>query len=98
VPWPAQLRDDVAGLVDDIGVVAEAALHDVGAEAAVEQVVAAVAGEGVGSALPVPLICGCRSGSRFSTSFSRSWLNRALTMSVPPPAASVTMSRPLSMK
>ena len=43
-----ELVDGVAGIVDDIGVVAEAAAHEVGAEAAVEDIVADVAGEGVG--------------------------------------------------
>ena len=38
-------RDDVADVVDDIGVVAEAADHAVGAGAAVERVVAGAAGE-----------------------------------------------------
>ena len=44
------LRHHVADIVDDVGVVAEAADHRVGADAAVEPVVAAVAGERVGAA------------------------------------------------
>src|SRR5262249_37783347 len=42
------LRDHVAGIVDHIGVVAGAPLHDVGAGPAIERVVAGVAGEKVG--------------------------------------------------
>jgi hypothetical protein len=45
------LRHHVADVVDDIGVVAEAADHGVGAGAAVEDVVAAVAGDRVGEAV-----------------------------------------------
>ncbi|CAF0856079.1 unnamed protein product [Rotaria sp. Silwood1] len=47
----ARLDDLVAGVVDDVGVVAQAAGHDVGARAAVQHVVAAVAGELVGLAV-----------------------------------------------
>ena len=42
------LGHHVAGVVDDVGVVAGAADHGVGAGAAVERVVAGVAGDGVG--------------------------------------------------
>src|SRR5262249_20413709 len=42
------LVDHVAGIVDHVGVVAGAALHHVGAAAAVERIVAGVAGEEVG--------------------------------------------------
>ena len=46
-----RLRDHVAGVIDHVGVVAEAADHGVGADAAVEHVVAAVAGDDVGVAI-----------------------------------------------
>ena len=42
-----ELEDHVAGVVDDILVVAVAALHDVGAEAAIDMVVERRAGDGV---------------------------------------------------
>ena len=45
VPSIGGFRHHVAGIVDDIGVVAGAADHRVGAGAAVEPVVGAVAGE-----------------------------------------------------
>ena len=48
VPALSASVDHVAGVVDDIGVVAGAADHGVGAGAAVERVVAAVAGDDVG--------------------------------------------------
>ena len=44
-----QLGDSVGDIVDDIDVIAKAALHDVGAEPAVETVGGVVAGEGVGA-------------------------------------------------
>ena len=47
MPSPASLDDDVAGRIDHVGVVAGAAGHGVGAGAAVEDVVAAIAGEHV---------------------------------------------------
>ena len=47
VPPSGRLGDDVAGVVDDVGVVAGAAGHRVGARTAVEGVVAAKAGERV---------------------------------------------------
>ena len=43
-----ELVDGVADIVDDIGVVAEAAAQEVGAEAAVEDIVVDIAGEDVG--------------------------------------------------
>ena len=43
------LDHHVADIVDHVGVVAEPARHGVGTGAAVEDVVAAIAGEGVGS-------------------------------------------------
>ena len=46
-----EFRRHVAGIVDDVGVVAGAAHHGVGAGAAIEGVVAAVAGEDVGVAV-----------------------------------------------
>ena len=61
------LDHHVAGIVDDIGVVAGAAAHGVGAGAAVERVVAGVAGDHVGEALPVPLSRRCPCSIRFST-------------------------------
>src|SRR5262249_22764268 len=45
------LDDDVAGVVDDVGVVAGTALHHIGAGTAIERVVAGVPGEEVGSAV-----------------------------------------------
>ena len=51
-----QLGHDVAGIVDDVGVVAERRPHGVGADAAVEDVGGIVADQDVGEALPVPLI------------------------------------------
>ena len=61
----ASLDDDVAGIVDDIGVVAEPALHGVGAGAAVEDGWRrALPMSMLARPLPVPLIAaGCRSGS-----------------------------------
>ena len=47
MPWAAPLEHHVADIVDDIDVVAGAAGHGVGADAAVEEVVAAVAVKGV---------------------------------------------------
>ena len=41
----------VAGIVDDIGVVADAAAHGVGADAAVEDIGAVIAGKDVGKAV-----------------------------------------------
>ena len=46
-PSPKRLHRHVPGVVDDVGVVAQAAGQHVGAQAAVEQVVATVAGEAV---------------------------------------------------
>ena len=43
-----EFRRQVAGIVDDVGIVADAAHHGVGAGATIEGVVAAVAGEDVG--------------------------------------------------
>ena len=65
--FACSLGHDVAGVVDDVGVVARAADHRVGAAAAVERVVAGVAGERVGERVagavdvPVPV------STRFST-------------------------------
>ena len=49
------LIDDVAGIVDDIDVVASAAAHGVGASAAIQHVDAGIAGEHV-----VKARCRCR--------------------------------------
>ena len=46
-----RLRHHVAGVVDDIGVVADAADQEVGAQAAIERVVASAAGEHVDAAV-----------------------------------------------
>nr|GFD56765.1 hypothetical protein [Tanacetum cinerariifolium] len=43
----AGFDDGVAGVVDDVGVVAQTTLHAVGTQAAVEDVVAVVAGQGI---------------------------------------------------
>ena len=45
------LDDDIAGIVDPIGVVARAADHPVGIAAAIEDIVAGVAGQDVGQAI-----------------------------------------------
>ena len=60
----AQFRDHVAGIVDDIGVVAGAADHRVGAGAAVQKVIAAIAGQRVVAAETVQLVVEARSGQR----------------------------------
>ena len=61
------LGDHVAGVVDDVGVVAGAAAHRVGAGAAVEHVAAALPVSTLASALPVPLIAAVPVSVRFST-------------------------------
>ena len=58
VPSFGVLDHEVAGIVDEVEVVAGAARHRVGAGAAVEQVVAAVAGERVGVGVAVALQVG----------------------------------------
>ena len=52
------LEHRIVGIVDEVGVVACAAHHDVGAAVAVEEVVAGVAVEGVGEAVAVALQIG----------------------------------------
>ena len=60
--------DLVARIVDDIGVVAEAAVHGVGADAAVEHVGADIAGEDVGTAVAGAVDVAEPARVRFSTS------------------------------
>ena len=57
----------VAGIVDDVGVVAGAALHHVRAGAAVEHIGGLVADNTLASALPVPSIASRPVSVRFST-------------------------------
>jgi hypothetical protein len=49
------LDHGIAGAVDEIGVVAHAAAHDVGAGSAVEQIVPAVTGQRIGECVAVAL-------------------------------------------
>ena len=56
VPSPALSVDDVAGIVDDVGVVAGAAGHGVGAGPPSRTLLPRIAGEVLASALPVPLM------------------------------------------
>jgi hypothetical protein len=58
LPLAGVLGRRVAGIVDEIDVVAGAAEHGVGAGAAVEQIVAAVAGDRVGEAVAEALQIG----------------------------------------
>ena len=51
MPSPESFRDRIADIIDDVAVIAEAAGHGVSAGAAVERVVAAVAGDDVGIAV-----------------------------------------------
>ena len=53
MPLAGVLGDHVAGIVDDVGVVAGAADQRVGAGAAVERVVAGAAGQDVGRSIAV---------------------------------------------
>ena len=58
LPSSGILDHGVAGIVDEIDVVAGAALHQIGAAHAVEQIVAAVADEHVGGRIAVALQVG----------------------------------------
>jgi hypothetical protein len=58
VAFVGVLDDHVAGVVDEVGVVAGAAGHDIGAAAAVEQVRPGIAVEQVGEAVAVTLQVG----------------------------------------
>ena len=58
IALPGVLEHRVAGVVDEIDVVADTAVEDIGGAAAVEQVVAAVADDRVGEAVAVTLQVG----------------------------------------
>ena len=51
MPLAAGLVDDIAGIVDHVGVVASPAKHVVGAAAAIERIVAVKPGQDVGAAI-----------------------------------------------
>ena len=90
------LDHGVADIVDEIDVVAGAALHQVGAAPAVEQIVAAVAGEHVYGCIAVALqVRAAGQGEVLETS-SGYKLIEAKTVSVPPFALSVTTSARVS--
>jgi hypothetical protein len=91
-----QLRHRVAGVVDDIGVVAGAARHRVGPGAAVEAVRPAVAGERVVERVAGAVDVGGPVRTRFSTLAPSAWLIELSTVSVPWFTSSTTVSPALS--
>ena len=91
VPAPAS-RSPCRRRVDHIGVVAGAAAHGVGAGAAVEHVVAGVAGEGVVEGVAGAVdVAGAGQRQVLDVGAERV-ADPACTVSVPAPAASVTVS------
>ena len=91
------LDDGVAGIVDEVDVVAGAADHEVGAGAAVENIVAGVAEDRVAQAVAVALQSALPCRIRAST-FADSVDRRREHLSLPSPAFSTTASPALSTK
>ena len=92
MPLPGLLGDGVAEVVDDIGVVAVAALHLVGAAPAVEAIGGGVAVERLARPLPVASIAAPPVKVRFSTFAESANVAEDRTVSSPLPASSVDVS------
>ena len=98
VPAPAFSIDGVAGIVDEIGVVAGAAAHDVGAGAAVEDVVAAIADDCWQAPLPLRWKSAPLAASGSPRTPSADQVTEAEDHIVAWPTLSMTLSPALSTK